>query len=204
MPRLMNRNPSYRRHKASGQAVVTLGGQDVYLGPHGTAASKREYDRVVGEWLARGRQLRAARPTRAAWPTSSRATGTSPRATTRARSAARNSARSGCALGVLRRLYGDTLAARLRAARAADRPRGDDQAGVEPHLRERAGRAHQAVLQVGGESGADPARRVPRAASGSGPAPRARPTPARRSRSSRCPTSGSRRPSRTSPARLRG
>lgn len=57
MPRLTSSNPSYRRHKASGQAVVTLGGQDVYLGPYGTAASKREYDRVVGEWLARGRQL---------------------------------------------------------------------------------------------------------------------------------------------------
>jgi integrase len=56
MPRLTNRNPSYRRH-ASGQAVVTLSGQDIYLGPHGTAASKREYDRVVGEWLARGRQV---------------------------------------------------------------------------------------------------------------------------------------------------
>jgi hypothetical protein len=45
MPRLTSSNPSYRRHKASGQAVVTLGGQDVYLGPHGTAASKREYVR---------------------------------------------------------------------------------------------------------------------------------------------------------------
>jgi hypothetical protein len=49
MPRLINRNPSYRRHRASGQAVVTINGQDVYLGPHGTAASKREYDRVLGE-----------------------------------------------------------------------------------------------------------------------------------------------------------
>src|SRR4051812_29019324 len=57
MPRLTNRNPSYRRHRASGQAVVTLNGQDVYLGPHGTAASKREYDRVIGEWLARRREL---------------------------------------------------------------------------------------------------------------------------------------------------
>jgi integrase len=56
MPKLTSRNPAYRRH-ASGQAIVTLNGQDVYLGPHGTAASKREYDRVVGEWLARGRQL---------------------------------------------------------------------------------------------------------------------------------------------------
>jgi integrase len=47
--------PSYRRHKASGMAVVTLNGRDVYLGPHGTQASKTEYDRVIAEWLANGR-----------------------------------------------------------------------------------------------------------------------------------------------------
>jgi integrase len=56
MPRLTQQNPSYRKHRSSGQAVVTLNGQDVYLGPFGTAASKREYDRVISEWLARGRQ----------------------------------------------------------------------------------------------------------------------------------------------------
>ena len=56
MPRLIGRNPKYRKHRASGQAVVTLNGRDVYLGPHGTAASRQEYDRVLGEWLARGRQ----------------------------------------------------------------------------------------------------------------------------------------------------
>jgi integrase len=47
--------PSYRRHKPTGQAVVTLGGRDYYLGRHGTAASRAEYDRLVGEWLANGR-----------------------------------------------------------------------------------------------------------------------------------------------------
>ena len=31
MPRLSTRNPSYRLHKPSGQAVVTLNGEDVYL-----------------------------------------------------------------------------------------------------------------------------------------------------------------------------
>ena len=36
--------PSYRKHKASGQAVVTLSGRDVYLGPHGSQVSKDEYD----------------------------------------------------------------------------------------------------------------------------------------------------------------
>src|SRR6516164_6175001 len=49
--------PSYRRHKASGQAVVTLNGVDHYLGPWNTHQSRAEYDRVLNEWLARGRQL---------------------------------------------------------------------------------------------------------------------------------------------------
>jgi integrase len=35
---------------------VTLGGKDIYLGPHGTKASRAEYDRVVAEWLANGRR----------------------------------------------------------------------------------------------------------------------------------------------------
>jgi len=49
--------PKYAFHKASGQAVVRLSGKDFYLGPHGTKASKIEYDRLIGEWLANGRQL---------------------------------------------------------------------------------------------------------------------------------------------------
>ena len=56
MPTLTRRIPRYSKHRASGQAVVTLSGQDFYLGPHGTKASKFEYDRVVAEWLARGRR----------------------------------------------------------------------------------------------------------------------------------------------------
>lgn len=59
MPRLTKATPKYRKHKASGQAIVTLSGVDFYLGPHGTKASKREYDRVVGEWLECGRRLPA-------------------------------------------------------------------------------------------------------------------------------------------------
>lgn len=55
MPRLIHQFPSYRLHRPSGQAVVTLSGQDHYLGPHGTKASKIEYDRVIAEWLANGR-----------------------------------------------------------------------------------------------------------------------------------------------------
>ncbi len=55
MPRLSRSVPKYRKHRASGQAVVTLNGRDFYLGPHGTKASKVEYDRLIAEWLANGR-----------------------------------------------------------------------------------------------------------------------------------------------------
>ncbi len=57
MPRLTQKVPSYRLHKASGLAVVTLDGRDFYLGPHGTDASRAEYERLVGEWLTNGRRL---------------------------------------------------------------------------------------------------------------------------------------------------
>jgi hypothetical protein len=47
--------PSYRLHKPSGKAVVTLpdgrgGRKDVYLGLHGSPESRREYERIVIEW----------------------------------------------------------------------------------------------------------------------------------------------------------
>jgi integrase len=57
MPLLKQAVPKYRKHKASGQAVVTLGGKDHYLGPHGSKTSIAEYDRLIGEWLAGGRRL---------------------------------------------------------------------------------------------------------------------------------------------------
>ena len=50
MPRLTIRTPKYRRHKASGQAVVTLAGRDIYLGRYGTPESKTEYNRSIAEW----------------------------------------------------------------------------------------------------------------------------------------------------------
>lgn len=49
--------PSYRKHKASGQAVVAFGGVDHYLGPHGSDASINEYDRLIAEFLAGGRNV---------------------------------------------------------------------------------------------------------------------------------------------------
>ncbi len=57
MPRKPS-TPSYRQHKPSGQAVVTLSGRDYYLGPYDSDASRAEYDRLVAEWLANGRYLR--------------------------------------------------------------------------------------------------------------------------------------------------
>ena len=62
MPRLTQSVPKYRKHRASGQAVVTLSGVDHYLGPHGTKASKIEYDRWIAEWLAGGRNAAANAP----------------------------------------------------------------------------------------------------------------------------------------------
>ena len=63
MPKLVGvssaRLPKYRRHKATGQAVVTLSGKDFYLGPHGSKVSRVQYDRLVCEWLEAGRHLPA-------------------------------------------------------------------------------------------------------------------------------------------------
>lgn len=56
MPRTA-KPPAYRLYKRTGQAVITLGGQDHYLGPHGTKVSRDAYDRLVGEWLTNGRRL---------------------------------------------------------------------------------------------------------------------------------------------------
>jgi integrase len=59
---MSERVPSYRLHKQSGQAVVTLTDglgkrRDVLLGKYGTAASRAEYARVIAEWESAGRQL---------------------------------------------------------------------------------------------------------------------------------------------------
>ncbi len=54
MSNAIPRVPSYRLHKPSGQAVVTIGGRDLYLGKHKSAASRAEYGRVIAEWSANG------------------------------------------------------------------------------------------------------------------------------------------------------
>lgn len=55
MPRLTQSVPKYRKHRASGKAVVTIAGRDHYPGPYGTKVSRLEYDRLITEWLASGR-----------------------------------------------------------------------------------------------------------------------------------------------------
>ena len=57
MSRLCAAVPKYRNHRASGQAVVTIQGKDHYLGPWKSKASKLEYDRLIGEWLAADRRF---------------------------------------------------------------------------------------------------------------------------------------------------
>ncbi len=59
MPVNATRTPSYRNHKPSGQAVVTLDGRDFYLGRYGIEESRNEYDRMIAEWLTNGRRLPA-------------------------------------------------------------------------------------------------------------------------------------------------
>jgi integrase len=61
MPR-QTRIPTYRLHKQSGQAVVTLPDglgrrRDVLLGLYGSPESRAEYARVLAEWEASGRRL---------------------------------------------------------------------------------------------------------------------------------------------------
>ncbi len=53
MPRLVNRPPKYRLHKASGQAIVTTESRDHYLGPFGSPESHEAYQCLVAQWTAR-------------------------------------------------------------------------------------------------------------------------------------------------------
>lgn len=55
MSQKSTRVPSYRLHKSTGQAVVTLSGHDRYLGKHGSPESQELYRRLIAEWLAAGR-----------------------------------------------------------------------------------------------------------------------------------------------------
>jgi integrase len=43
--------PSYRLHKATGQAVVSINRKDHYLGKHGTPESRLRYERLITRWM---------------------------------------------------------------------------------------------------------------------------------------------------------
>lgn len=55
MKKCKNHVPSYRLHKASGQAVVVINGKTCYLGKHGSQPSRETYARAIAEWSAQGR-----------------------------------------------------------------------------------------------------------------------------------------------------
>ena len=57
MQKLKNRLPSYRLHKASDQAVVTLNARDIYLGRYNSAEIRERYQRELKEWPASHRQV---------------------------------------------------------------------------------------------------------------------------------------------------
>ena len=48
--------PKYCHHKPSDRAFVRIGEKMYYLGKYGSDASRREYDRLIGEFIASGRQ----------------------------------------------------------------------------------------------------------------------------------------------------
>lgn len=64
MPR-QPRIPSYRLHKPSGRAVVTISGKDIYLGVYESPESQVAYKKEIAEWLANHQlEIGPASPTR--------------------------------------------------------------------------------------------------------------------------------------------
>lgn len=56
------RVPSYRLHKPTGQAVVTLSGKDHYLGKYDTQESRQRYAKLLTEWESSNRSTAFAEP----------------------------------------------------------------------------------------------------------------------------------------------
>ncbi len=54
--------PSYRRHKASGNAVATVDGRDHYFGQYGSPESVERYESLIARWIAGGRRLPDEQP----------------------------------------------------------------------------------------------------------------------------------------------
>ncbi len=51
MPAVTVRTPKYRLYRPKNLAVVRLNGKDHYLGPYGSAESRRRYDALIADWL---------------------------------------------------------------------------------------------------------------------------------------------------------
>lgn len=52
MPRLFHRPPKYCLHKGTKQAVVSLQGKRIYLGPYGSRKSHQRYQEILKRWEA--------------------------------------------------------------------------------------------------------------------------------------------------------
>ena len=50
MPRLFHRPPKYRLHKSTKQAIVSLNGERIYLGPYGSRKSHQRYQAILKKW----------------------------------------------------------------------------------------------------------------------------------------------------------
>jgi hypothetical protein len=49
--------PGYLKHKPSGQAYCVISGKFIYLGKHGSKASRERYEEVIAEYLANGKKM---------------------------------------------------------------------------------------------------------------------------------------------------
>ncbi|MFP6677723.1 MAG: site-specific integrase, partial [Pirellulaceae bacterium] len=52
--------PKYRLHRGSGQALVQINGDRIYLGVYDSPESHEQYRRILAEFLATGRSPEAA------------------------------------------------------------------------------------------------------------------------------------------------
>jgi integrase len=55
MARPRTLRPKYRHHKSTGRAYIVIDGKTYYLGKYESPESRDEYDRLIGEWIGRGR-----------------------------------------------------------------------------------------------------------------------------------------------------
>jgi hypothetical protein len=69
MPR-PRRVPAYALHKPSGQARVILDGRHIDIGPHGSAASREKYSRLISERFVAGPRTPSSARFRTASPSS--------------------------------------------------------------------------------------------------------------------------------------